>query len=165
MSLTSLLIVVVLGVTLLRIVNIFEYQYLKNKIFRRQKWDLNICSGKTNGGGVNADIVEYGELPNFVLLTDIYHLPFTDKQFKTVLCSHTLEHVDDPDAFFKELQRVGEEVVVVLPPVWDIGAALNFFEHKWIFLCVRTEHRTLPKRIRLPFAAFYHKYFGQVMHA
>ncbi len=145
--------------------NVVSYGILKNKILARQKWDLNICSGRTDGGGVNADVRQYIDLPHFVLVSDIYHLPFRDKEFKTVLCSHTMEHVDDPDAFWSELNRVGGQVTLVLPPLWDLGAAFNVFEHKWLFLIFTKEHSELPRRTRLPFATRLHKSFGQRYHA
>ena len=158
-------IAVVLVVVVLYITNLISYRYLKSRILNRQRWDLNICCGKTHGGGVNADVVSYGALDNFVLVDNIYHLPFTDKQFDTVLCSHTMEHVDNPDAFFAELQRVGQRVTIVLPPVWDLSAALNFLEHKWLFLTFRKEHAFLPKHIPLPLSGTIQRLIGQRMHA
>jgi SAM-dependent methyltransferase len=165
MSWWELLLAFVAAAIFFRAINLFQYRYLKNRVLRRRQWDLNICSGTTDGGGVNADIVAHRCAPNFVLVEDIYRLPFGDKRFDTVLCSHTLEHVDDPDAFLAELKRVGKDVVIVLPPLWDIGAALNIFEHKWIFFTLRTECRKLPPRVPLPFAGFYHRRFGQVIRA
>ena len=141
--------------------NKVSYRYLKNKIVERQVWDLNICCGKTDGGGVNADIFKHDSVPNFVLTENIYKLPFEDKQFKTVLCSHTIEHVEDPKEFFRELNRVGEKVVLIIPPLWDISAVLNFLEHKWIFLTFKKEHTTLPPHVKLPFTNTLHKHFNQ----
>lgn len=59
---------------------------------------------------MNAYIVMHKELSNFRLIDNIYNLPFSDRQFKTVLCSHTLEHVVDPVKFYGELRRVGTKV-------------------------------------------------------
>ncbi|MEX0684834.1 MAG: methyltransferase domain-containing protein [Balneolales bacterium] len=131
----------------------------------RQVWDLNICCGKTDGGGINADIYKHDSVPNFILTKDIYNLPFDDKQFKSVLCSHTIEHVDDPKRFFEELNRIGEKVVLVIPPLWDLSAVLNALEHKWIFLTFKKEHLTLPPHVRLPLSNTVHKYFGQKIHS
>jgi SAM-dependent methyltransferase len=64
-----------------------------------------------------------------VLLHGIYRLPFEDSQFETVFCSHTLEHVEDPGGLFAELCRVDRSVTAVVPPLWDLSAALNVFEH------------------------------------
>jgi SAM-dependent methyltransferase len=130
----------------------FSYRHLKNDIVRRRRWDLNICCGKVDGGGINADIVQHSDVPNFVQLDSIYALPFADQQFDVVLSSHTAEHVDDPDRFDSELRRVGKTVVYILPPIWDVAASLNFLEHKWLYLTVRKVHYRMPKRVPLPFA-------------
>ncbi|MEO0997224.1 MAG: methyltransferase domain-containing protein [Pseudomonadota bacterium] len=143
----------------------YSYRYLKTLIAGRRRWDLNICCGSVDGGGINADIVKHADVPNFVLTSDIYQLPFADGQFDTVLCSHTAEHVDDPDRFDAELRRVGREVVYVLPPVWDLAAALNVMEHRWLFLTLRKVHRRLPRRVRLPFARRLHARLGQKITA
>lgn len=138
-----------------------SYRLMKSRILKRQKWGLNICCGRTDGGGVNADIVQHAELPRFQAVEDIYRLPFSDQQFDSVLCSHTLEHVEDPDRFFSELRRVGRRVVLVLPPLWDVTAALNVFEHRWIFLTLKKEHDRPPRRMRLPLAVSVQRRLGQ----
>lgn len=142
-----------------------SYSLLKKKILKRQKWGINICCGKTDGGGINVDIVRHGDIPNFVLVKDIYNLPFRDQQFDAVLCSHTIEHVDNPEKFFRELKRIGKKVSIVIPPLWDITAALNVFEHKFIFLSLKKEHTQLPPFIKLPMASFIQKHFGQKIKA
>lgn len=139
----------------------YSYKHLKTKIVSARHWDLNICCGRFDGGGVNADIVQHANVPNFVQVKNIYRLPFEDGEFDTVLCSHTAEHIDDPDRFDAELRRVGKEVVYVLPPVWDLAAAFNIMEHRWIFLNVRKIHRTLPRRVPLPFARRIQARMGQ----
>ena len=143
----------------------YSYRCLKADIIRRQRWDLNICCGTIDGGGVNADIVQHANVPNFVKVDSIYRLPFVDNQFETVLCSHTAEHVDYPQRFDRELRRVGKHVVYVLPPVWDLAAALNIWEHKWLFWTVRKVHHALPARIPLPFARRLQAKIGQKITA
>lgn len=145
--------------------HLLSYSLLKKKILKRQKWGINICSGKTDGGGINVDIVKHANIPNFVLIKDIYNLPFRDQQFDTVLCSHTIEHVENPEKFFRELKRIGKKVSIVIPPLWDITAALNVFEHKFIFLSFKKEHTKLLPFIRLPLASFIQKHFGQKIKA
>lgn len=140
-----------------------SYHHLKWKVVKSRRWGLNISCGKTDGGGVNVDIAKHAEIPNFVLIEDIYHLPFKDKQFDTVLCSHTIEHVDNPKTFFKELQRVGKDVTLVTPPLWDLCAALNFLTHKWIVLSFKKVHKTLPPMIPYPLGILYDKIFGQII--
>ena len=145
--------------------NMFSYKILKNRILGTQAWDLNICCGKTDGGGINADIFMHLEVPGFIQVDDIYNLPFKDKQFDSVLCSHTMEHIDNPEDFFKELSRVGREITIVIPPLYDMAAVFNIFEHKWIFLSFRKKHKKLPVYIRLPFSSTIQKRLGQLLHA
>lgn len=143
-----------------------SYKILKNKTLKSRKWDLNICCGKTDGGGVNADITRHRDLPNFVLIKDIYKLPFKDKQFNNVLCSHTIEHVDNPERFFAELKRVGKHIVLVVPPLWDVFASfLSQPTHKWTCLALKKEHTQLPKMVPQPFAKTFQKLFGQQIKA
>ncbi len=144
-----------------KMVNFISYSVMKERIISRQQWDLNICCGKTGAGKINADIIRHAQIPNFVLIDDIYQLPFADRQFKKVLCSHTIEHVEQPELFFRELCRVGESVTIVLPPLWDLFAAFNFLEHKWIFLTMRKTHHSLPGYLPLPFAGHVHRCLGQ----
>jgi SAM-dependent methyltransferase len=156
----------VAGVSLiLRVLNHVAYHHLKNRVLQRQGWDLNVCCGKTDGGGINVDIVRHADVPNFLLVNDIYNLPFRDGEFQYTLCSHVMEHVDDPEAFFAELQRVSRHVVLLLPPVWDLGAAFNLFEHKWLFLTWNTEHASLPRHVRLPLAEGVQNVLGQRVRA
>lgn len=144
--------------------NRLSYHYLKRKIIYRQKWRLNISCGKIDGGGINADIVQHVDLPNFVLIKDIYNLPFKDKEFETVLSSHTIEHIDDPKRFFYELKRVGKSVTVIVPPLWDLFAVLNFCTHKWIVISFKKEHKnSMPLMVPYPLGFLYDRLFNQVI--
>ena len=142
-----------------------SYRHLKNGIIGRRRWDLNVCCGGTDGGGLNVDIVRHREVPNFVEVQSIYRLPFADGQFDTVLCSHAAEHVEYPKRLDRELRRVGRRVVYVLPPLWDLAAALNVREHRWLFLTMRKVHHRLPPRIPLPFARWLQARLGQKISA
>lgn len=150
---------------ILLFLHFISYYVIKNKIVKSKNWGLNICCGKTDGGGVNADIIQHKKVPNFIKIRNIYNLPFKSKQFKTVLCSHTLEHVNDPKRFYNELKRVGEEITLILPPLWDILAIFTFLEHKWIFLTFKNSHNDLPMFVKLPLASLIQEYFGQRIHA
>lgn len=143
----------------------YSYRHLKSAIIQRRRWDLNICCGKTDGGGVNVDIEQHAELPNFLKVDNIYQLPFADGAFETALCSHTIEHIDHPERFDTELRRVAKEVVYILPPTWDLAAALNIWEHKWLFLTFRKVRYTLPAHVRLPFAQNLQSRIGQRVRA
>ena len=159
--LTKLLFAIFIIALYALLANYVSYYLLKRRILNGQKWDLNICCGKTDGGGVNVDIVKHQELPRFKQVNDIYKLPFEDGQFETVLCSHTIEHVDNPRRFYTELQRVGKKVTLVVPPLYDIAAVFNIREHKWIFLTFKKRHHTLPRFIKLPFADVTQNLLGQ----
>lgn len=133
------------------IVHVIDYIILKHYYLKKNKWDLNVSCGNTDGGGLNADIIKK-DVPNFVLIKNIYKLPFKDKQFKNVLCSHTIEHVKNPRKFFKELRRISEKVVLIIPPLWDTSTLFILGEHKWQFLTLRAKHtNSLPAMFRLPF--------------
>lgn len=135
--------------TLLWSANFLSYRVIKDRTLRERRWDYNICCGETDGGGINADIVRFGPIPRFELVTDVNRLPHADGVFDHVICSHTLEHVDDPQAMFAELRRVGKHVTILVPPLWDLAAALNPFEHRVIFLTFATRHDDrLPPHIR-----------------
>ena len=150
-------------VGLLIVLHEISYRLIKNRVLRRQRWDLNICCGHSDGGGLNVDIFQHDPGPrNFVKIDDIYDLPFANKQFEHTLCSHTIEHVDDPEAFFTELRRVSKHVTIVVPPLWDPAATFNVFEHRHIFLNVRKVFEDeLPPYIKLPLAETIQERFGQ----
>ncbi|HHC75038.1 MAG TPA: hypothetical protein ENK78_08190, partial [Thiothrix sp.] len=87
--------VIAAGIILsLYVLNYISYQMMKQRILKRRKWDLNICCGKTDGGGINADIMAHATVNNYCHLDNIYQLPFADQQFEHILCSHTIEHVE-----------------------------------------------------------------------
>ncbi len=164
---TILIILIVIGAIIIfsSIAHLISYFWMKNRVVRSQKWDLNICCGKTDGGGTNADIFKHKGVPNFVHVKSVYKLPFKNKQFKTAICSHTLEHVRHPDKFYKELNRVAKEVTILIPPLYDLGAVFDIFEHRWIFLTCKSKHKTLPNHVKLPLANWVQKKFGQLNHA
>ena len=151
---------VILFFVYMYLAHILDYKILKNKYLGEKKWDLNISCGYTNIAKINADIIER-DVPNFMLIKDIYNLPFKNKQFENVVSSHTIEHVDDPDKFFNELSRVSKNVTLLLPPLWDIAAVCWVLEHKWLFLTLRSKHvNKLPGKIKMPYC-FIHKILGQ----
>jgi len=140
-----------------------DYRYLKNKYLKSEHFDLNVCCGNTVCQGINADIVKR-KVPRFVLIKDIYRLPFKNKQFKNAICFHVLEHVSDPVMFFNELKRVAENITILVPPLWDPGCMLTINEHKWQFLTFKTKYRNkLPKFFKIPLAETYQKIFGQTI--
>jgi SAM-dependent methyltransferase len=66
-------------------------------------------------------------------------LPFRDRSFPTVVCTHTLEHVTDFQAALSELRRVcaGKLVIVVprqRPYRITFSPHLHFFPYRWSVL-------------------------------
>ncbi len=143
-----------------------SYRWIKERALRERRWDYNICCGTTDGGGINADIMRHGEVPRFELIQDVTRLPHKDGAFDRVLCSHTIEHVPDPMAMFRELRRVGRNVTILVPPLWDFTAALNPFEHQVIFLSLKSRHEnTLPPFVRFAPARWLQSIVGQRVNA
>lgn len=50
-----------------------------------------------------------------MVVCDGYHLPFADKTFDYVICSHILEHIKDPKTFLEEVTRVGKAGYIEVP--------------------------------------------------
>lgn len=141
--------------------NWLDYRFIKNIYLNSKRFDLNICCGNTACEGINADIVKR-DVPHFVLIRNIYKLPFKNKQFKNTICSHAMEHVEDPVKFFRELKRVSENVTVLVPPLWDFGCMINIWEHRRQFLTFASKHKNkLPKFFNLPFSKTIQDRFGQ----
>lgn len=81
----------------------------------------------------NLDVVPR-DVPNFVLgSVEDMHM-FGDKQFGVAFCSHTLEHVDDPEKALAELQRVADYAYVCAPSPENIFYSHFYPEHKWRFV-------------------------------
>jgi len=54
--------------------------------------------------------------------------PFGDQEFDYVICSHVLEHVENPDVFLKEVQRVAKRGYLEFPTLY-YDFLYNFPEH------------------------------------
>jgi SAM-dependent methyltransferase len=67
-----------------------------------------------------------------LVCADIHRLPFEDKSFDFVYCSHILEHVDDPVKACAEIMRVGQRGYLETPTMGeDILFAWAGGRHKW----------------------------------
>lgn len=91
-----------------------------------------------------------------MVVADGYHLPFADKAFDYVICSHILEHMENPLAFLKEVARVGKAGYIEVPTAlserifgWDF--------HLWY--CTKEKGKlVLRKKIEgEKFAGFFHR--------
>lgn len=143
-----------------------SYHFIKVRTLNERKWDYNICCGTTDGGGINADIVRHAPLPRFERIEDVTRLSHPDGAFEHVLCSHTIEHVPDPAAMYRELRRIGRHVTLLVPPLWDFTAAFHPLEHQVIFLTLRSRHDDhLPRYVRYLPARWLQKQLGQRIEA
>lgn len=61
---------------------------------------------------------------------NVEHLPFKDKSFDFIFCSHLLEHVDRPDRAIKEITRVGKRGYIEVPRT-VLDALDPFPPHLW----------------------------------
>lgn len=80
------------------------------------------------------DDTERNEQPVLIdrpfVVGDAYELPFRDQAFDYVICSHLLEHLDDPATVIQELQRVAPRGYVETPS--RVNEKLNSFPfHLW----------------------------------
>lgn len=71
--------------------------------------------GHDSDVATNVDFRNHSGFPNFVEWNLEDPLPFTDKQFDAAFCSHTLEHVANWQQLLAEMDRVADNVIVVLP--------------------------------------------------
>ena len=77
------------------------------------------------------DLSSYYKNKNFVKLTNNI-LPFGDKEFDFVVCSHVLEHVEDIKLFLQELERVSSKGYIELPTILEDNLVFeNKKDHIW----------------------------------
>jgi len=67
---------------------------------------------------------------------NIEALPFEDSSFDTVICAHTLEHVQHLDQAIAELRRVARQRVIVVVPRqrpyrYTFNLHVHFFPYPW----------------------------------
>jgi len=89
---------------------------------------------------------------------DAQQLPFKPRVFDYVLCRHVLEHMEDPDAFFREICRVGRAGYIETPSViWERLHPTRIY-HRWYVLEIDGELvilRKPPTHTRLPFGRLF----------
>ena len=70
--------------------------------------------------------------------------PFQDNEFDYVICSHVVEHVENPDQFLKEIQRVGKRGYLEFPTLY-YDYLYNFPEHTMLLNYQEGVVRWMPK--------------------
>jgi SAM-dependent methyltransferase len=104
---------------------------------------------------------------------DATALPFRDKSFDFVYCSHVAEHVDDIEKLFSEVQRVGkagyietpnylfEQLVGTTTHLWALWVEGNVLhaERKWMAgapaRCYHASHRLVNSYPIIPFCTIF----------
>jgi SAM-dependent methyltransferase len=72
---------------------------------------------------ITADVPQSFNRGTVAVYADIARLPFANDQFDQVVCTQVLEHVPDPHAVIREIQRVlkpGGQVFLTVPQGWGI---------------------------------------------
>lgn len=91
------------------------------------------------------DMILNPDLPEHDRITyeqaSVEALPYPDDSFDTVVCTHTLEHVQDLQAALSELRRVARDQVVIVVPRerpyrLSFNLHLHFFPHPWSWQAV-----------------------------
>lgn len=82
--------------------------------------------------------------PFFVV--DAAKLPFPDKSFDFIFCSHLAEHIDDIASFFKEIQRVGKAGYIETPN-YLFEQAVGTTTHVWAFFVGENNTLVAEKKI------------------
>jgi len=77
----------------------------------------------------DSDAIKYIE-------SNIENLPFKDKQFDTVVCTHTLEHVQNLHTAINELRRVTKRRLIIVVPKqrpykYTFSLHIHFFPYHW----------------------------------
>lgn len=81
---------------------------------------------------------------------DILYSPFRDKEFDYCIMTHIAEHIDDPDTFCEEINRICKAGYIETPS--EIGEAfLGNRVHKWIVTVKDNRLIFKPKKEHFPY--------------
>lgn len=95
-----------------------------------------------------------------LIVADGYKLPFHSKTFDYVICSHILEHMEDPQKFIKEIERVGKAGYIEVPS--DLSERIfgwNF--HLWYCKLTSGKLMLRKKTEGERFGGFFHRLIAQ----
>lgn len=104
-----------------------------------------------------------GELKFFkhqsLIVSNVEKLPFKDKEFDYVICSHVLEHVDNPGLALEELFRVAKMGYIEVPSfISELQSSK--VSHKWVVLMVDGKMVFYSKsKVPFPFGDMYGQLF------
>lgn len=77
------------------------------------------------------------EMPDYINLSNgnIHQLPYKDKEFDTVVCCHTIEHLVGLESCINELIRITRKEIIIVTPkqkpyYYTLDEHVNFFFYK-----------------------------------
>jgi SAM-dependent methyltransferase len=89
-----------------------------------------------------------------LVVADAHHLPFRDGAFAYTICSHILEHMDDPPQFARELVRVSKGGYIQSPS--EIAERLFHWSfHRWYVNLIGDTLVLHPKEPAEPFGELF----------
>tara|TARA_B100001123_G_scaffold110203_1_gene128204 strand:+ start:565 stop:1176 length:612 start_codon:yes stop_codon:yes gene_type:complete len=112
-------------------------KFINNLLKENKNWKiLDIGCGYTANENANTicdviDLKNYYPNKKFVKINS-KNLPFNDKEFDFVIASHVLEHVDDPEFFINELERISSKGYIEVPTLLEDNLIFeNKTDHLW----------------------------------
>jgi SAM-dependent methyltransferase len=89
-----------------------------------------------------------------LVVADGHHLPFRNGVFAYIVCSHILEHMDDPQQFVQELMRVGKAGYIGSPS--EIAERMFHWSfHRWYVNLIDNTLVLHPKEPAEPFGELF----------
>jgi hypothetical protein len=122
--------------------------------FQRANYVVDAFPYESRGiGGSDGSDAERFTADTWIVADVNRRLPFADKQFDFVTCSHTLEDIRDPLSLCREINRVGKAGYIETPSrkietVYGVeGRYAGLYHHRWL---VEVEGDTIIFRPKLP---------------
>ncbi len=104
---------------------------------------LNIGGGlEKKEGFINVDILKGADIEHDL---NIFPYPFEDNSIDYIFCSHTLEHLKEPEQFFREVQRILKEGArcEIIVPHYKHPGAYSCFGHRGFYDVSAIYHVTM----------------------
>lgn len=121
--------------------------------FRRANYVVDAFPYESRGiGGSDGSDAERFTADTWIVADVNRPLPFADKQFDYVTCSHTLEDIRDPLSLCREINRIGKAGYIETPSrkietVYGLeGRYAGYYHHRWL---VEVEGDTITFRPKL----------------
>lgn len=93
--------------------------WLKNQVIGTS---LNVCKGRSTAGDIQIDIVKNLQP---TIIADLFHLPFPDKSFDTVICDPPFDYYGSLK-WIHELRRVASKRIILASNLRRIGIGNNW---------------------------------------